>query len=183
MASPFEGIGRPARDRLSLYVIGSGYGESSIVVLPRGGVIVVDTCMDGEAHLTLGLLRALGISRIDLLLVTHSDLDHVRGLPALLDADELRVAEVWRFPGAADVRTLASMWLRSHPSNKRLKELHAAMSRLDALASTNTCAEACADLRPWRLTERAPVVVTCLAPSQHDQRRRAARTRGRRRAG
>src|SRR5690606_3434629 len=27
---------------------------------------------------------------------------------------------------------------------------------------------------PWRLTERAPVVVTCLAPSQHDQRRSRA---------
>jgi len=158
----------PERDRLSLYAIGSSYGESGIVVLPRGGVVVVDTCMDGDEHLTLALLRALGIHRIDLLLVTHSDLDHVRGLPALLDAADIEVAEVWRFPGAADVRTLAARWLRGDPSDRRLQELYEAMSRLDALAGANRCADARGDTCSWRLTERAPVVVTCLAPSQHD---------------
>jgi Metallo-beta-lactamase superfamily len=172
MGSSFEGIARPERDRLSLYVIGSSYGESCIVVLPRGDTIVVDTCTDRDTHLTLDLLRELKISHIDLLLVPHSDLDHVRGLPELLDA--VKVAEAWRFPGAADVRVLASKWLRGRPGDRRLRELHAAMLRLDALANTNACAEACADLRPWPVSPRAQVRVTCLAPSQHDLRRSLA---------
>lgn len=172
MRTPFTGLPRPNRDHLSLYAIGSGFGESSVVVLPRSGasrapVIVVDTCMDGDAHLMLGLLKELGISRIDLLLVTHSDLDHVRGLPALVD--KATVVEAWRFPGAGDVRTLASKWLRGRPTDQRLKELAAAMSRLDELADANSCAEACADTRSWSPADRAQVV-TCLAPSQHDQR-------------
>lgn len=172
----FAGLTRPERDHLSLYVIGTGFGESSVLVLPRSGasrapVIVVDTCMDGGIHLTLELLKELGIACIDLLLVTHSDLDHVRGLPALVD--EVEIVEAWRFPGAADVRTLASKWLRGRPTDQRLKELSAAMSRLDELADANACAEACADTRSWAVTERAPTV-TCLAPSQHDQRRSRA---------
>ncbi len=171
MRTPFTGLTRPDRDHLSLYVIGSGFGESSVVVLPRGGasrgpVIVVDTCMDGDTHLTLALLEELGISRIDLLLVTHSDLDHVRGLPALVDGAE--IVEAWRFPGAADVRTLASKWLRGRPTDQRLKELAAAMDRLNALADANACAEACSDTRSWSPADRAQMV-TCLAPSQHDQ--------------
>lgn len=168
MGTPFDGLRTPERDRLSLYVVGSGYGESCVVVLPRGGVVVVDACMDGNEHLTLALLRVLGIRRIDLLLVTHSDLDHVRGLPELLDAAEIEIAEAWRFPGAADIRTLAAKWLRGDPSDRRLLELHAAMSRLDALAEVNRCADARGDMCSWPLTARAPVVVTCLAPSQHD---------------
>ncbi|HEX4419307.1 MAG TPA: hypothetical protein VH165_15450, partial [Kofleriaceae bacterium] len=102
---------------------------------------------------------------------THSDLDHIRGLPALLD--EVEIAEVWRFPAAADVRTLASKWLRGQPDDSRLKELAEAMFRLDELADANACMEACADTRSWQPTERAPAV-TCLAPSQHDQRRSRA---------
>jgi hypothetical protein len=172
----FAGLTRPEREHLSLYVIGSGFGESSVIVLPRSGasrapVIVVDTCMDGDLHLTLELLEELELSRIDLLLVTHSDLDHVRGLSALLD--ELTIAEAWRFPAAADVRTLASKWLRELPTERRLKELAEAMLRLDELADANKCTEACADTRSWHPTERAPSV-TCLAPSQHDQRRSRA---------
>jgi Metallo-beta-lactamase superfamily len=173
MTKAFTGLPRPDRNHLTLYVIGSGFGESSVIVLPMGGAsrapnIVVDTCMDGDAHLTLGLLDELGISRIDLLLVTHSDLDHVRGLPALFD--RVKIVEAWRFPGAADVRTLASKWLRGRSTDRRLKELATAMCRLDELADANSCAEACADTRSWSPAAHAPSV-TCLAPSQHDQRR------------
>lgn len=64
--------------------------------------------------------------------------------------------------------------LRKKKPDERLQELHAAMVRLDALAEANACADACADLRPWRLSPRAPITVTCLAPSQHDQRRSLA---------
>ena len=177
MESSFTGLNRPERDHLSLYTIGSGFGESSVLVLPRDNaarapVIVADTCMDGDVHLTLELLEELKLSHIDLLLVTHSDLDHVRGLPALLG--EVKIAEVWRFPGAADVRTLASKWLRGNPRDQRLSELAKAMLRLDELADANACAEACADTRSWQPAERAPVTITCLAPSQHDQRRSRA---------
>ena len=176
MGSSFSGVSRPERDRLSLYVIGSGFGESSIVVLPHSGasrppVIVVDTCMDGDVHLTLELLEELEIDHVDLLLVTHSDLDHVRGLPALLD--DAKVAEAWRFPAAADVRTLASKWLRGLPADTRLQELSEAMIRLDELADANVCTEACATTRSWQPAEGAPTI-TCLAPSQHDQRRSQA---------
>lgn len=173
---PLAGLSRPARDRLTLYVLGSGYGESSVVVFPRAGnarapVVVVDTCTDGDTHLTLDLLAELKIARVDLLIVTHSDLDHVRGLPRLFDT--VPVTEAWRFPGAADVRTLAAKWLRSNSGDRRLQELSEAMRRLDQLADANGCVDACASTRAWHPGVRAPRV-TCLAPSQHDQRRAAA---------
>lgn len=170
--SPFEGIPLPSKDRLSLYVIGPGFGESSVTVLPDGKVVVVDSCMEGDLHLTLELLDNLTLPRIDLLLVTHADLDHVRGIAEMIGDREVALA--WRYPGAADVRTLAAKWLRGMHGDTRLEAVRDAMDALDRLAQVNACVEACADVRSWPDHLGAPVRISCLAPSQHDQLRNRA---------
>jgi hypothetical protein len=172
MAGPFSGLAPASPGELSLFVLGSGFGESSVIVTPSGRVLVADVCVDGEKHLTSALLDELGLDRIDLLVVTHADLDHVRGLPALLAGRN--VGEAWRFPAAADVRVLAAKWLRGAKDDRRLVELHDAMKALDALAATNQCVYGGSDVRPWSPGGADPVRVECLAPSQHDQRRAGA---------
>lgn len=166
---PFEGVVKPTKGRLSLYTLGPGFGESSVLVLPEGEVVVVDSCMEGDVHLTLELLEELGLPRVDLLLVTHADLDHVRGIAELIS--DRSIVQAWRYPGAADVRTLAAKWLRAIPGDTRLAALRDAMDALDELANGNACVEACADVRPWPNREGSRVQINCLAPSQYDQLR------------
>jgi beta-lactamase superfamily II metal-dependent hydrolase len=111
---------------LSLYLLGSGFGESQVVLLPDGRCLVVDSCKEGESHLTASLLRRLQVRRIDLLVVTHFDLDHVRGLPELIHEFEPR--QVWR-PLGTSLRELVSFWCRQEPTDTRMREVHAAFDR------------------------------------------------------
>ena len=71
-------------DRLVVHLLGSGYGESQVVLFPgpERRCMVVDACMSkrGGRNLTALLLRKLGWTAIDLLVVTHGDSDHITGM-------------------------------------------------------------------------------------------------------
>lgn len=175
MASAFSGVPLPKAGELSLYVVGSGFGESCVVVLPTGNVVVVDACTEGKVNHTLDLLDELKITTISLFVLTHSDLDHIRGGSQILD--RRTVDQAWRFPGAGDLRVLAAKWLRSIPDDERLLALDELMRKLDELAERNDCTDACAETRSWP-SPASPSRITCLAPSSHDRRRVQAKLDG-----
>ncbi len=75
-----------------------GQGDSSIIILPFGKTILIDT---GGLYLsrynisknkTVPYLNSLGISKIDLLILTHGDYDHIGDTINLLN--EIKVDEV-----------------------------------------------------------------------------------------
>lgn len=79
-----------------------GQGDATLVQ-GRAGTLLVDAGtafgdLDRGRDVVLPALAALGVDRIDLLAVTHADLDHRGGAPAVLDA--LPVGEVWLPRGA-----------------------------------------------------------------------------------
>jgi len=166
LARPFGRVVAPAAGDLVLYTIGPGFGESQVVLLPDGRTLVVDVCVHNGCNLTVALLRALGRTKVDLLVVTHSDLDHIRGLPGLVSA--FRPDRAWQFPGAGDLRALMAKWLRKQPGDRRLEELACGLEALDVLADENTAIEVACDTRSWP-DETGPYAVHCLAPTQHDQ--------------
>lgn len=86
-----------ANGSLTVYFLGPGVGESIVLIMPDDRVIVVDSCERGGTNLPVRLLTALQLEQIDLLIVTHPDLDHVKGLSELLAFNPLRV---WRYPFA-----------------------------------------------------------------------------------
>jgi competence protein ComEC len=75
-----------------------GQGDAALVQ-SAGAAILVDAGGGSRAGRDAGLatvvpaLRALGVRRLDLLVVSHADLDHRGGAPAVLGA--LPVGEVW----------------------------------------------------------------------------------------
>lgn len=89
---------------LSLYVLGPGIGECQVLLLPGGTVVVVDACMQGARNLTVEFLRALGVARVDLFVLTHPDQDHVRGAGGVLRA--FPPHEIWVYPHEASLRDL-----------------------------------------------------------------------------
>ena len=129
------GLPRPGPDRLVLYVLGPGFGESQIVAFPDGRWMVVDGCVRAGLNraglnLPLSLLEHLGCRAVDLLVVTHPDLDHIRGVPQLIE--RFPPERVWMYPAARSLRNLIVRWTERAPAGRRhklaaLRDLHVNM--------------------------------------------------------
>jgi competence protein ComEC len=114
----------PAPPRLVFLEVGQG---DAAVVQSREAAVLIDggTAIPGGidlgARAVAPALAALGIRRLDLVIVTHADLDHRGGIPAVLR--ELPVAEVWvphGARGAADLDgVLAAARERGIPVRER----------------------------------------------------------------
>lgn len=158
---------------LTAYVIGPGFGESVVIVLPGGEVVVVDSCRRDGANLTVALLGELEVEAVDLLVVTHPDLDHIGGLPELVRRYPPRRA--WRYPFGASLRELVARWIDRDEGDGRLAEVNDAMAAIEELEEQNRCMQAA-----YRQTWKAPsgaCAVECVAPSSHDVVRARRRLR------
>ena len=100
----------PARGDLTLYLVGPGVGESIVAIMPDLRAVVVDVCEHGTANLTLDLLATLDVAAVDLMVISHPDLDHVRGLDELLTKKP--PTELWRYPLEPRAREFALGWAR-----------------------------------------------------------------------
>ncbi|MBZ9752942.1 DNA internalization-related competence protein ComEC/Rec2 [Deinococcus sp. HMF7604] len=85
----------PAREVVYLDV---GQGDSTLIRLPgltmlidAGGSVGSDYDVGGRT--VVPALRALGVRKIDVLVASHADTDHIEGVPAVLRA--LPVGELW----------------------------------------------------------------------------------------
>jgi competence protein ComEC len=68
-----------------------GQGDGVVVRLPRGATILVDgggsvwSDFDVGARVVVPALKALGVSRVDLMVATHAHIDHMEGLVSVLE--------------------------------------------------------------------------------------------------
>lgn len=82
---------RPTPGDWELYALDVGQG-SALVLRTAGRVLVYDTGVryspdaDATQRSVLPFLRSLGIRKVDVLVVSHGDLDHVGGVRSLLEA-------------------------------------------------------------------------------------------------
>jgi competence protein ComEC len=101
------GYERVLRRDLRLRVLDVGQGDSTVLELPRGKVMVIDGGGFGRSRFDVGervvlpYLRSRKIGHVDYLVATHGDWDHQGGLHAL--ARELAPEELW-VPSAAGER-------------------------------------------------------------------------------
>ncbi len=100
---------------LEVHVLDVGHGDAIVIRHPTGSTMVVDTGggFDDAAsrHVAerqlLPALAALGVRRIDVLVITHPDRDHV-GAAATL-ATRLPVDTLWLSPCAADAPAITML--------------------------------------------------------------------------
>ncbi len=69
-------------DHRGIHIIDVGHGNAALISNGRH-VILSDTGGPSQARTVTQVLKKLGIHRIDLLILSHFDLDHCGGLPAL----------------------------------------------------------------------------------------------------
>lgn len=82
---------RPAPPRTQVWHLDVGQGDAALIRFPSGRAWLVDCgprsqFSDAGARTILPALRTLGIDRLDAVVVTHTDMDHVGGLDTLLTA-------------------------------------------------------------------------------------------------
>jgi competence protein ComEC len=73
----------PRRNSFEFHMLDAGQGDALAVRSPAGRWMVIDAGPPGTDRVARQLTR-LGIRRIDVLVVTHPDADHVGGVPELL---------------------------------------------------------------------------------------------------
>ena len=83
------------RGTVELLVIDVGQGDAIALRSPRGRWLLVDAGPAGrdgdpEAHPAVRALRARGVRRLEALVLTHPDLDHIGGAPAVLTTLDVR---------------------------------------------------------------------------------------------
>jgi len=98
----------PSHPRLRVTVLDVGQGDATLIQLASGRAVLVDAGgLGGTARFDVGervvapVLWQLGVRRLDVLALTHGDVDHVGGAAAIVEA--FRPREIWEgIPVAAD---------------------------------------------------------------------------------
>ncbi len=78
----------PAESEIEISVFGPGFGESVVAHLGQKQWLVIDSCLNRDTGnpAALDYLNAIGVPHENVVLVvaSHSDSDHIRGLAAIL---------------------------------------------------------------------------------------------------
>ncbi len=115
LALPFgkgDAVGEPGR--LTVTALDVGHGDAIVLTLPEGHRVLVDggglpaTSFDVGERVVLPYLLDHGGRKLDAVVLTHADYDHIGGLAAIVDSME--VTEVWES---------SSRWER--PAYRRLR--------------------------------------------------------------
>ena len=96
LGANLPGTGTTSSDALEVIFFDVGQGDCALVISPAPDqkVIVIDGGFKSTARASIGpYLEARGIDTIDLMILTHPDMDHVSGLRALID--DFTVLEIW----------------------------------------------------------------------------------------
>ncbi len=78
--------------KLSVHYIDVGQGDSTLVISPDGGAMLIDSGTAASSDYLLEYLSSYGISSLDFFVLTHPHTDHIGGASAVFD--ELDVKEV-----------------------------------------------------------------------------------------
>jgi competence protein ComEC len=79
---PRQASGEP---RLSVHFIDVGPGDCTLISTPDNRIVLIDAGNADRSDHLISYLARQGVPRIDLLVIAHSDEDHIGGLPAVLD--------------------------------------------------------------------------------------------------
>lgn len=133
--------------------------------MPDGRCVVVDSCIENEQNVVVGLLNHLGRRVIDLLIVTHADLDHADGVADIVSTFDVRRA--WRYPGAGTLVDLLPRLVALNPRDRRLQRLARSLDALDRLQERNRVHDVGTETRSWP-PGTSDFSVTSIAPTPRD---------------
>jgi competence protein ComEC len=124
-------------DRLDVTFVSVGQGDSSIVRLPGGRVVVFDGGRPGRGHSVVApLLDRMHIGRIDYLVASHVQDDHWGGLADLLERFE--IGEVWYPGGLCESQRFSEFLEASTAAGARVVDVGAVLEAQSAGSAGST---------------------------------------------
>jgi hypothetical protein len=164
----------PAPDEFEISVIGPGFGESVVVHLGNGEWMIVDSCVaPGRSYpLALEYLEALGVdaaTQVELVVASHWDDDHIRGLTRVIrTCAKARLA----FSRAYTTKDFLSIVRAFEPGSIRrwsgVREVWEVYAYLNH-EKTRKVRHASVDQPLWSRTDEPACKVTALSPSDADE--------------
>ena len=71
--------------KLTVHFINVGQGDSILIQTPSGAIVLIDGGPKGSAYKVVSYIRSLGIKRINIIVGTHPNADHISGLIDVLN--------------------------------------------------------------------------------------------------
>ena len=82
-------VAMQAQKPLTIYMVDVEGGQSTLIVSPGGGTMLVDTGWPGnngrDAERIKAAMKDAGVTKLDYVLITHFHMDHVGGVPNLVE--------------------------------------------------------------------------------------------------
>lgn len=69
---------------LRFHFIDVGQGDSSLIITPKGNTILIDAGDEAHAKKVVSYIREQGIEKLDLVIATHPDADHIGGMDKVI---------------------------------------------------------------------------------------------------
>jgi comEC/rec2 family protein len=69
---------------LQFHFIDVGQGDSSLIITPKGKTILIDAGDEAHAKKVVSYIREQGIEKLDLVIATHPDADHIGGMDKVI---------------------------------------------------------------------------------------------------
>lgn len=93
----------PSTDKLEVYFLDVGQGDSALIKYPTGEHLLIDTGKDSKVFRSLDSVLPWYDKTIDYVLLTHGDLDHVGAMLDVIDRYQVKKVFVSEFFGEIEV--------------------------------------------------------------------------------
>ena len=74
---------------LEVHFVDVGQGAAQVIIAPNKKVMVIDGGNNDDEDDMVAYLKQLGISKVDILIGTHPDADHIGGMDAVIDSFDI----------------------------------------------------------------------------------------------
>ena len=79
-----KNIFQDTNHNLQFHFIDVGQGDSSLIITPKGKTILIDAGDEAHAKKVVSYVREQGIEKLDLVIATHPDADHIGGMDKVI---------------------------------------------------------------------------------------------------
>ena len=97
-------------NKIELHFLDVGQGDSTLVILPDGKTMLIDAGTSEYGDTVVNYIKDLDISKIDYLVMTHPDADHIGGMSEVID--NFDIATIYMTDKTSTTKTFEDLLLK-----------------------------------------------------------------------
>jgi len=98
---------KTVEDELEVHFVDVGQGAAQVIIAPNKKVMVIDGGNNDDEDDMVAYLKQLGVSKVDILIGTHPDADHIGGMDAVIDSFD--IGKIYMPNAQRDTQTFESV--------------------------------------------------------------------------